>query len=90
MPKRKSKSPDAVEPCPHGHDPAWCLRCQEATLPQCAGCDRHAVLNFHCSRCGVRFCSRYCMETIHPWSGCRESRACPVEDNVEMARRLRG
>ena len=44
----------------------------------CSDCHRNAVLNFHCARCGARFCSRYCL-TIHTgWSACCERVPCAI------------
>ena len=75
----ETKLATSAEQCPHGREPAWCLPCIQATLPQCAGCGRHAILNYHCSRCGARFCSPYCLDVIHVWRCKPQAEAtCPA------------
>ena len=57
-----------ADTCAHGNPEGLC----------CSDCHRNAVLNFHCARCGARFCSRYCL-TIHTgWSACCERVPCAI------------
>ena len=82
------RATESTDHCIHGKPGAWCLACQESALPKCASCRRHAILNFTCF-CGKRFCSRYCMEIVHPWSGCRNETVGPFQTPNEMASEIR-
>ena len=65
--------------CTHGAPEGnYCHQCRLETMPQCGACKRHAILNFHCRHCAARFCSRYCMEIIHPWSSCTPRVPCAM------------
>lgn len=65
--------------CTHGTpEEDYCRSCYQDTLPVCAGCRHHEILNFTCSRCGARFCSRYCLEIIHPWGVCEPRVPCAI------------